>query len=224
MPDAGQPMLSVLTKFCSDCGVRYAPAPYQRRCDACIEQTKPGRHKPNGGHYAKTLAKQAKAHEMRSQGASLREIGLALGVTGEWVRQLLVGTNADRAIRGLTAEGFDDADGARFVCVTCPACRHAWRVKARGGLVTACAKCGKGSIGDLRHDRCKAKWAGRRFGDWLVTDYIDGHWVVCRCVCGLEKPVTITTLRSGTSKGCRACGLKRREMRRAQGLIYLSRT
>lgn len=55
---------------------------------------------------------------------------------------------------------------------------------------------------------------GDKFTDWLVIDdnIIElgksQFAVTCQCVCGVEKPVRITALQKGLSKGCECRGLR----------------
>ncbi len=52
--------------------------------------------------------------------------------------------------------------------------------------------------------------AGTEFGLWKVLYYDgDGKWM-CRCACGIERPVRATRLRCGGSKKCgKGCTYKR---------------
>jgi len=43
---------------------------------------------------------------------------------------------------------------------------------------------------------------GKVYGYWKVLEKIDGKYVLCRCVCGKEKPIQISHLRFGYSKSC----------------------
>lgn len=56
---------------------------------------------------------------------------------------------------------------------------------------------------------------GHTYGSWTVLYPVlpklkDKQWV-CRCVCGVEKPVFAAGLRSGTSRQCTNCSHKLRE-------------
>lgn len=46
---------------------------------------------------------------------------------------------------------------------------------------------------------------GKRFGRWLALSYAGNRRWLCRCECGLEKPVDTSSLRQGRSKGCIKC-------------------
>lgn len=67
--------------------------------------------------------------------------------------------------------------------------------------IVSCA-CGRGK-------KYNSLWIGKRYNRWLI---IGGPtwkgkrcYYLCRCVCGAEKPVSISDLRMGKSKGCRIC-------------------
>lgn len=61
---------------------------------------------------------------------------------------------------------------------------------------------------------------GQQFGLWTVVSRLPNgqrtlgnptggtRWL-CRCTCGLKKPVFAHNLKSGASKGCRTCGSRR---------------
>lgn len=46
---------------------------------------------------------------------------------------------------------------------------------------------------------------GQRFGKWLVVSRYAGSLWLCRCDCGIEKPVGVSGLLSGRSSGCTSC-------------------
>lgn len=51
---------------------------------------------------------------------------------------------------------------------------------------------------------------GNNFGKWIVLkefgmDYKSNQLVLCRCVCGIEKPLRKSTLISGQSNQCKKC-------------------
>jgi hypothetical protein len=50
------------------------------------------------------------------------------------------------------------------------------------------------------------------FDLWTVLDATGRRWL-CRCACGAEKLVAASDLRSGKSRNCRSCGLRRRKMK-----------
>lgn len=57
----------------------------------------------------------------------------------------------------------------------------------------------------MRYAQKKIELAGRSFGKWSVLSYAGNqHWL-CRCQCGIEKPVRSIALRNGKSSGCRRC-------------------
>ena len=61
---------------------------------------------------------------------------------------------------------------------------------------------------------------GQRYGGWTVMKeagrkrnnlFNEGQlkrWVLARCSCGIEKQVTLSSLRNGTSTQCKTCALK----------------
>ncbi len=51
---------------------------------------------------------------------------------------------------------------------------------------------------------------GRRFGRWEVVRFAGKGWWVCRCECGLEKPVREYSLRKKQTRGCAKCAGKDR--------------
>lgn len=54
--------------------------------------------------------------------------------------------------------------------------------------------------------RPKVDYTDREFHDWTVLGPTDRpKWWLCRCKCGNEKPVHITSLRAGSSTRCRDC-------------------
>jgi hypothetical protein len=44
--------------------------------------------------------------------------------------------------------------------------------------------------------------AGRKYGRWTVLRKISGRMWMCRCLCGVKKPVKLCNLISGTSLSC----------------------
>lgn len=50
---------------------------------------------------------------------------------------------------------------------------------------------------------------GEVFGEWTVLRHIAASTWLCRCSCGVEKPVGIGALRRGDSTKCRSCGTSR---------------
>ena len=62
---------------------------------------------------------------------------------------------------------------------------------------------------------------GKKFGKWIVLKKVNidkkyRYWI-CRCKCGVEKPVRHDALKSGESSGCRGC-------HRWQGFGEISKT
>lgn len=46
---------------------------------------------------------------------------------------------------------------------------------------------------------------GQRFGNWTVISDLPKSYVLCRCICGTEKPVRKDSLRRGENKSCATC-------------------
>ena len=57
----------------------------------------------------------------------------------------------------------------------------------------------------------------QRFGRWLALRHSHSHYWICRCDCGTEKPVWVSSLKRGTSKGCSECAVPSGHTRRTHG-------
>lgn len=49
---------------------------------------------------------------------------------------------------------------------------------------------------------------GNQYGSWTVLEMLPHPFVLCRCVCGIEKNVYERELKSGSSTRCRACHIR----------------
>ena len=54
--------------------------------------------------------------------------------------------------------------------------------------------------------RRRAEFIGKTFNEWTVIDVFPGREALCRCSCGREKKMVLSTVISGRSK---SCGCKR---------------
>jgi len=53
---------------------------------------------------------------------------------------------------------------------------------------------------------------GKKFGKWLVKEYIGNSYWLCICDCGKEKNVRSGHLRSGKSTSCGKCGIPKKDL------------
>lgn len=51
--------------------------------------------------------------------------------------------------------------------------------------------------------------SGMTFGSWVVIESLGGRYWMCRCGCGTEKQVHANNLKSGRSKSCQSCGVRK---------------
>lgn len=58
----------------------------------------------------------------------------------------------------------------------------------------------------------KIDLVGQKFGKWSVVSRVAGSMWLCRCDCGIERPVSGSSLTLGKSKGCWSCHSRKHGM------------
>lgn len=97
----------------------------------------------------------------------------------------------------------------------------------RGGKTRGCHRCANRETALRRRDNgipspCALDLTGQTFGRWTVLRLTepglartDGHRVwICRCECGVERPIPSSNLRSGSSRGCGSCAKREQDAKR----------
>ena len=63
-------------------------------------------------------------------------------------------------------------------------------------------------------------WEGMDINDWHIIKRIDNFRYLCRCKCGLEKPVSISNIRYNMSTKCVNCSRKKGREKKIQYLEF----